>query len=141
MSDSLDISETANGRKPASKPKWLKLKIIGAIAFGLFFILRIIGSSNSLDLELTRRNLLDINHDGKAMDVVNTGTATISITKVIINERPDCEVSELNFVNPRKSMPWELKVGDKITLRSSCRIIRATIETDQASRTYSFRSD
>lgn len=141
MSHQPDTQTTPNTASDNSKGKWRAFKIFGAIAFVIILALKLAGGSNSLDLELTRRNLFDINHDGRAMDLVNTGTGPVSITKIIINDRSDCEVSELNFVNPRKSMPWELKVGDKITLRSSCRIIRATIETDHASSTYSFKGD
>jgi hypothetical protein len=118
--------------KPKSKWRWLR--ILGGIIVGGFLIIRLVGNANSPDLELTRLGAL-MNDDGKAIAIVNTGTKPIKITKITINDRVDCAPSRIMGPDYEKS---PVQIGDKITLISSCLIVRADVETDQGPGTYSF---
>jgi hypothetical protein len=128
---------------PDAKPKkkWRWFKITAGLILGIVVLLKLIGSYNPVELELSRANLFDADRDGKALEVLNVGKAPIKITNITINERADCTLSRLSFVDGSKLLPADLKVGDKIALMSSCRIIRASVETDQGPNTYSFTGE
>ena len=120
------------------KPKWRWLKItVGIIAAG-FLPIVIVGSSNSPDLELVRRDLFDAARDGRVLEITNTGKKPLKIVGMKINDRSDCSISRLSFIEGRSPFPLTLKIGDELSLMSSCQIVRATVDTDQGSETYSF---
>jgi hypothetical protein len=122
--------------KPKRKWRWLKITV-GIIAAG-FLAIVILGSYNSLDLELARRDLIDAAHDGKIIEMTNVGSKPVKLVHIAINDRPDCSVSRLSFVDNSPLFPSVMKIGDKISVLSSCQIVRATVETDLGSNTYSF---
>jgi hypothetical protein len=116
------------------KNKWRWLRIAAGIIVGGFLIIRLVGSASSPELQLTRMGAF-MNDDGKAIAIVNTGTKPIKITKITINDRVDCSHSRIMGPDYEK-LP--IQIGDKITLISSCLIVRADVETDQGSGAYSF---
>jgi hypothetical protein len=122
--------------KPESKWRWLKVTV-GTIAAG-FLAIALLGSYNPVDLELTRRDLFDAAHDGKVLDITNAGTKPIKLIAITINNRPDCRIYRLSFVDNSALFPSTLKIGDQLTLAGSCQIVRATVETDLGSNTYTF---
>jgi hypothetical protein len=122
---------------PKKKRGWLKLTLI--IIAGAIFVLGISGSYNSVDLELTRKGVL-FDGDGYAVEIVNTGSKTTTIKGVQINDRTDCSIASGMMQGDEFKPPVSLKIGDKLTLISSCRIIRVNVETDTGSGTYSFSS-
>jgi hypothetical protein len=124
----------------ASKPKrrWGWLKVAAAIVIGTLLVLRLLGSYNPIDLELVRRDLFDAARDGRVLEVTNTGSNPVRLTSMSINDRPDCSISRLSFVDDSPVYPSTLKIGDRLSLVSSCQIIRVTVDTDQGSRVYSF---
>ena len=122
--------------KPKRKWRWLKI-ILGVLAAG-FLVVRILGSYNPVDLELIRRDLFDAAHDGKVLEMTNVGSKPVKLVRITVNDRPDCSVSRLSFVDNSPLFPSLMRVGDELSLVSSCQIVRATVETDQGSNTYSF---
>src|ERR1700722_9690626 len=140
----------SDSAKPQSK--WLWLKIIVGIVAGLFLITSLIGITNSPKLELVRKGAW-MGNDGHAVEITNVGTKPITITKVTINDRSDCSVQTLAQVfdsNGRSASGAKpdpkndqfssstFNVGDRVSYISSCRVIRATVDTDQGTGTYSF---
>jgi hypothetical protein len=84
--------------------------------------------------------------------VMNIGSGPIMILGVTINDRSDCKTGTA-FIGPPRSttgvltfVPRELKAGDKLLVynrlgtntHDGCKLIRAEIETDQGSETFSF---
>ena len=122
--------------KPKSKWRWLKIAI-GIIAAG-FLAIGILGSYNPVNLALIRRDLFDAQHDGKVLEITNAGSKPVKIIGITINDRPDCTIYRLSFVDNSPLFPSTLKIGDRVTLAGSCQIIRATVETDLGSYNYSF---
>jgi hypothetical protein len=116
------------------KGKWRKTKIALGIVLGVVITFKIVSSVSSVDLELTRKY-----SDGTVIEILNVGSNPIKVTNVVINDRPDCKVALFDLLKDSKGVPADLKVGDKIELWSpGCRIIRANVETDKGSRTYTF---
>lgn len=115
-----------------------------SIAIAPILMISLTACADPIRLQLTRKDMWP-GDGGKAVEIVNTGSKPINIKKVTINDRTDCPAtlftindnlikdSQANFTGP-------IKVGDKITYFSSCRIIRTTVETDQGTETYSFAS-
>lgn len=116
------------------KSKWRGLKIAAGILLGVVLVFKLVSSSSSVELELTRKY-----SDGTVVEIINVGSTPIKITKVTINDRPDCTIRLFDPLKDSKGVPADLKVGDKVELWStSCRIVRANVETDKGSRTYTF---
>jgi len=119
-----------------AKPRrnWRWLKIILGIVLGLVLITKVIEAYDPVNLEVA----VSYNQ----MTIGNVGSKPIKIISVEVNDRTDCTINLpiTMFTDPNKLefSPSELKVGDEIELVSSCKIIRANIETDQGSATYSF---
>ena len=124
--------------RPRSKWRWLKITI-GIVTAG-FLAIGIISSYNPVDLELRRRDLFDTARDGKVLEITNVGKKPIKLVSLTINDRPDCSVYRLDAIlgNNKPLFPSILNVGDEISISGSCQIIRAAVETDQGSNTYSF---
>lgn len=133
------------------KSRWRWLKIIVGIVAGGFLVIGLLVSINSPKLELKR-----IGSDGKGVEVINVGTKPIAITKITINDRADCSVNTLGQAfdkmgrlqsgvqaNPANDQfrSETLAVGEKATYLSSCLIIRAEVETDSGTATYSFKGN
>jgi len=115
------------------KSKWRGLTIAAAIVLGAVFAFKIASSSSSsVDLELT------LTHSSRTIvDVINVGSKPIRITNVTINDRADCLVYRRSLKS-ENFVPTELQVGDQLSLFSPCRIVRATVETNNGARTYTF---
>jgi hypothetical protein len=118
---------------PRSQKPWRRSKIILGALLGLLLIVKIITSYDPVTLDVSvRYNRLKLG---------NVGSKPIKITGIEINQRTDCTVAlPLGmFTDPNKLefSSRELKVGDEIELVSACKIVRAHVETDQGSETYS----
>jgi hypothetical protein len=122
--------------KPQRKWRWLKITV-GTIA-AAFLAIGILGSYNSPDLELVRRDLFDAARNGKVLEITNTGKSPLKVVSIKINDRTDCVIARLSFDDGSPLVPTVMKIGDRISLVSSCQIIRVSVETDQGSNTYSF---
>ncbi len=124
--------------KPTRKWRWLKAAVgiiaAGLLAFGIF------GSYNPINLELVRRDLFDAQHDGKVLEITNTGSKPVKLVRIVINGRADCNIYRLDAIlgNNKPLFPSTLNVGDQLSIAGSCRIVRATVETDIGSNNYSF---
>jgi hypothetical protein len=99
---------------------------------------KLLGGYNAVDLELVRRDLFDAAHDGKVLEMTNVGSKPVKLIRITVNDRIDCSVSRLSFVDSSPPFPTVMKIGDQLSLVSSCQIVRVTVETDQGSNTYSF---
>jgi hypothetical protein len=97
----------------------------------------ILGSYNSPDLELVRRDLFDAARDGKVLEITNTGKSPLKVVSIKINDRTDCVIARLWFDDGSPLVPTVMKIRDRISLVSSCQIIRVSVETDQGSNTSS----
>jgi hypothetical protein len=120
------------------KSKWRWLKIGAGIVAVVFAAIRLLGT-NSPELELTRAEMWP-GDGGKALDITNVGSKPITITKITINDRADCSVHFAfnDDITKQPNPKGALDVGEKATYSSSCRIVRARVDTDQGSESYSF---
>ncbi len=100
----------STAEKPKRKWRWWQTVLV--IVFGGYFVLKLLSSYNPVNLELTRRNLIDRAQDGQVVEMLNVGSKTITITKVTFNDRADCD-SRSGFE------PFTLKVGDSKMLSVS----------------------
>ena len=125
----------------ATKPKakWWKFAIV-ILAAGFLLLRLLVSISDSVDLELRRRDLFDAARDGKVLEITNVGRKPITLVSLTINDRADCKVYRLDAIlgNSKPLFPSVLNVGDKVSISGTCQIIRATVETDQGSKSYSF---
>jgi len=137
MSEQASVPPPLPSNLAQPKSSWGRWRIALVLIAGIIFALRFIGSSP--DLELTRKGLL-FDGDGQAVEIVNTGSKTATIKAVQINDRTDCSLASGMLQGDEFKPPVSLKIGDKLTLISSCRIIRVNVETDSGSGTYSFSS-
>src|SRR5882672_11409258 len=141
--------------QPEVKPKkkWRWFKILAGTTLGVVLLVKIVSSYNPVELELALKGA-NSRDDGKAVELTNVGAKPIALTKITINDRADCVVSTMGQTFDRigriqsgaKPDPSNdqfkgatLGVGDKTTYISSCRIIRATIETDGGTNSYTFK--
>jgi hypothetical protein len=138
MTEKITLPPPIPSIKSKPKRKWRWLKIVAAIIIGALLALRLFGSYSPIDLELIRRDLFDAARDGRVLDLANTGSKPVVLVGMTINDRTDCAISRLSFVDASPLFPSTLKIGDQLSLVSSCRIIRVTVDTDQGSKTFSF---
>ncbi len=111
----------------------LLLAMLGAGAFLIYAAI----SDDPLELEVTLNNVFI--GDRTLVTVRNKGSKPITIKKVIVNDRTDCQVKIFQDVFfGTKFDTIKLDIGDAALLRSSCGVVRAKFETDQGSSTYSF---
>jgi hypothetical protein len=107
---------------------WWRVGSAIVLAIG---VLVAFGSSNgNLDLDVKRGNIYDIAADGKLLMITNVGRRPVTITKVVVNERPDCQINA-NF-------PVELKIGEQRLMASGCHVIRVEIDAKEGTETYEF---
>ena len=71
-------------------------------------------------------------NDGRAVEITNVGTKPVTITKIVVNERDDCM---------KTTKSETLAIGEKTIYFSLCNIIRASVETDSGTASYSFPSN
>jgi len=103
----------------------------GSAAVVLFGLLVAHGGDNgNLSLEVKRGNMIDAADDGKLLAITNIGVRPLTITKVVINGRPDC-------ANDTR-LPAQLDIGDRHLVFSICRVVRVEIDADEGSATYGF---
>src|SRR3954454_4143770 len=108
----------ADNVRPKSNWRWLRITV-GTIAAGSLAI-GLLGSYNSPHLELVRRDLFDAAHDGRVLEITNTGKKLLKVVSFKINDRPDCNVSRLPLMGGELVFPLTLKIGDELSLMSSC---------------------
>ena len=140
MTERISVPPPIPSTAPKPKRKWRWLKIAAAIIVAGLLALRILRSYSPIDLELVRRDLFDAARNGRVLEITNVGKKPIKLVSLTINDRPDCNVYRLDAIlgNTQPLFPSALNVGDKLSISGSCQIIRATVETDQVSNTYTF---
>ncbi len=114
--------------------KLLPNVIFGVV--GIVVLMALIGGGRTPALEIRRWGAIRAD-DGFAFDVTNVDHSTITISSAKINDRPDCIASPISFAGEGK-FPLQLKVGDKVTFVTTCRVIRVEIETDIGNAEFSF---
>lgn len=140
----------ANVAKPKSRWRWWKILLI-IIALG-WLILGLLNSYRPVQLGLRTAGAFT-GDDGRAIQIVNNGEKPITIRGMTVNDRDDCKITTMGQEYDRAGRAGSLmkpdaaneafksstlKVGDTATYISSCRIVRATVETDLGSATYTF---
>ena len=114
---------------PTAKPKSRRgIKIFIGICAAVILAVNLIKIATTPRLEVERTGFF---HQGNIIKVLNVGDKPITIGAVSFNDRADCSPQE-------KRGSVVLNVGENTTFSSSCQIIRANIETDQGSASYSF---
>ena len=94
------------------------------------------GSSGSLGLDVRRGDFF-MRDDGKTLRIINSGKQPVTITKLSVNGRSDCTL----FTGMKTGddlFPFELKIGDRFDVNSSCRIVRVEVSSNNGSSTYEF---
>lgn len=105
----------------------------GSAAVVLFGLLVAHGGDNgNLSLEVKRGNMIDAADDGQALAITNIGARPLTITKVVINGRPDC------YHAYDSEFPTQLNIGDRHLVFANCRVIRVEIDANEGSATYGF---
>jgi hypothetical protein len=109
---------------------WLFLGVVGLTVATL-----ITRASDQLQV---RRIGFVLGDDGAGLEIVNTSPGPLVINNVRVNERADCETFPFFGLEKEGTFPVSLKVGDKVIIGGSCRVIRTQIITDKGSASYSF---
>jgi hypothetical protein len=138
MTERISVPPPIPSTAPKPKRKWRWLKIAATIIMAGLLALRILLSYSPIDLELVRRDLFDAARDGRVLELTNAGNKPVVLVGMTINDRTDCRISRLSFVDNSPLFPSTLKIGDQVSFVSSCQVIRVTVDTDQGSQTYSF---
>src|SRR5947208_14720212 len=86
-----DQSSTAPSLPAKPQPRLRLLKIMTGIVAGGFLVLGLLGSANSLKLEVQRTGFF---HQGNIIKVLNIGPKPITISAVSFNDRSDCTSDE-----------------------------------------------
>jgi hypothetical protein len=109
-------------------PKWWLLVAVGIVAS---LVLRaVLSSSNTLGLELVAYN--DTPHS--LLQITNVSSPGIKLLDVSVNDGGSC--APFNFKN------WKgqsMDVGMQWSFGTSCQILKATVQTDKGTASYSFR--
>jgi len=140
----------AAAEKPKKRWRWLKsFLMVGALTWLVFGLLN---SYRPVQLALRTTGAFT-SDDGRAIQIINNGEKPVTLNGMTINDRDDCKVTtpsqEYDRVGRASSRGKPdpandsfknstLKVGDTTTYISSCRVVRATVETDLGSVTYTF---
>lgn len=109
---------------------WLFLGVVGLTVATL-----ITRASDQLQV---RRIGFVLGDDGAGLEIVNTSLGPLVINNVRVNERADCVTYPFFGLAKDGKFPVNLKVGDKMIIGGSCRVIRTQIITDKGSASYSF---
>jgi hypothetical protein len=109
---------------------WLFLGVVGLTVATL-----ITRASDQLQV---RRIGFVLGDDGAGLEIVNTSSGPLVINNVRVNERADCVTYPFFGLAKDGKFPINLKVGDKMIIGGSCRVIRTQIITDKGSASYSF---
>jgi hypothetical protein len=122
-----------------SKKKMILYIVIAAVA--ALVVIGLIGGSGDSGLQVQRTDSF-FRNDDKAMIVTNIGDKSVTVTGIKVNDRDDCSLvqvgSDMFNPNPPALFPATFKIGDKLTLASTCAIVRTTIATTKGSYSYSF---
>jgi hypothetical protein len=108
-------------------------------ALGLVATIGITSMAAADDLKVWRERF------PRAIMVQNIGGAAVTINKIVVNDRSDCKgwpfdpvaVASGQDFEGKGPMPHTLQIGDKVTIATSCDVIRARFDTDKGSFTYS----
>lgn len=111
---------------------WLFLGVTGLIV-----IAALINSEASDQFEVRRIDFV-LGDDGAGLEIVNTSPSPIVVSNVRVNERADCVTYPFFGLAKDGTFPVSLKVGDKVIIGGSCRVIRTQIITDKGTASYSF---
>ena len=138
----------------AKKPARFKKTRIALFTVGILWLS--FRALSHLDLSALGSPDLTVRLDySNVVMVTNTGSKPVTIKGVTVNDRPDCKAwtnevggtvvkggamsPDLRVGAERKFVPKELKVGDHLmVLIDGCNVVRAEVETDQGSGTYTF---
>jgi hypothetical protein len=114
---------------PYAKPKSRRaLKVFIGICAGVFLLANLLKIGTGPKLEVERTGFF---HQGNIIKVLNAGDKEVTVLAVSFNDRPDCRLNE-------KQDSVMLKVGESMIFPSGCRIVRADIETDQGTASFTF---
>jgi hypothetical protein len=129
------VASSAEKQGPIAKikanfrsPKWWLL--MGAAAVALVAIRAFLSSSDTLGLELVTFN----DTTGSLLKITNVSNSSIKLLDVKVNDGGAC--SAFNF-RDWKGTPMAL--GMQYSFGSTCRILKATVQTDKGTASYSFR--
>jgi hypothetical protein len=111
---------------------WLFLAVIGLTVVGA-----LINTEASDQFEVKRIGFV-LGDDGAGLVIVNTSPGPLVINNVRVNERADCVTYPFFGLAKDGKFPVSLKVGDKVIIGGSCRVIRTEIITDKGTASYSF---
>lgn len=114
---------------PTERPKARRgLKIFIGFCAAAFLMANLLKLGSGPKLEVERTGFF---HRGNIIKVLNVGDKEVTVTAVTVNDRPDCRSNE-------KQESVTLKVGESMIFPSACRIVRADIQTDQGSVSFTF---
>lgn len=113
-------------KRPTNKAIWATVLICAASAIGL-----------ALLTLMQPDELKVVVNDGVVLNVWNIGHQPIEVRRISINGREDCKLRTGLFVG-EDFAPVQLRVGDRAHWFSSCRVVRATIQTSSGVATYTF---
>ncbi len=116
-----------------------KIIALAAVATFIFVVLLALNGENSLSLtvQVVPHPLAQI------VEVTNSGNKPITIQNITVNERKECTNNkmhkDLSIMFGGGVFPVKLGVGDSTRISSGCAVIRALIESDLGSETYTFK--
>lgn len=112
---------------PSAKRKSRRaLKVFIGICAAVLLFANLLKIGGGPKLEVERTGFL---HQGNIIKVLNVGDKEVTVLAVSFNDRPDCRLNEKQVT---------LKVGESMIFPSGCRIVRADIETDQGTASFTF---
>jgi hypothetical protein len=109
-------------------PKWWLL--VGAGIVASVVIRAFVSSSDTLGLEL----VVQSDNTGSLLQITNVSNSEIKLLDVKVNDGSSCEA-----FNYRNWKGTSMALGMQYSFGSFCRILKATVQTDKGTATYSFR--
>lgn len=123
-------------QQPLRKWRWWHI-VIAVLA--VLIIVSLFGGSSSPKMKVT---VLRQGAGGfQRVEAVNTGDKAVTITGLVVNDRPDCRVvafDQLTVENPTFNAT-RLEIGEGNTWFTPCRVVRAAFTTSLGSGTYEFK--
>jgi len=97
--------------------------------------------------DLASPDLIIQKNNNNVIILTNKGSKPVTIRGATVNGRSDCKTGTTSLgesngyavIGPLRFEPTVLKVGDQLEVYTAgCNVIRAEVETDQGSETYTF---
>jgi hypothetical protein len=132
---------------PVKKPTRFRKTRIVLFTIAIFWI----GSRLLSHLsDLASPDLIVQKDNNNVITLTNKGSKPVTIRGATVNGRSDCKTGTTSLevsggyavVGQLRFEPTELKVGDELKVYTiGCKVIRAAVETDQGSETYTFNGN